>query len=104
MSLNDLKFGQLLQPECIEYGRWTRFCEPLEKKNWDEFTGGLFFKKYSIQDVHHNNSNNSEATLAKLSEKIQYFITEFIDVWQQFTESYCFVTVAVKRAKQSFRF
>ena len=99
MSLNDLKLGQLLHPETIEYGRWTQFCDPLKKKNWDEFTGGLFFKKYWIQDLHHNNSNNSETTFVKLSEKIQYFITEFIDVWLQFTESYCFVTVAVKRAK-----
>ena len=55
-------------------------------------------------DVHYNNSNNLEATFVKLSRKIQYFITEFIDVMQQFAESYCFVTVAVKRAKQSFRF
>ena len=47
---------------------------------------------------------NLEATFVKLSEKMQYFITEFIHVWQQFAESYCFVTVAVKRAKQSFRF
>ena len=65
---------------------------------------GLSLKKYWIQDVHHNNSNNLEATFVKLSEKIQYFITEFIDVWQQFAQSYCFVTVAVKRAKQSFRY
>ena len=55
-------------------------------------------------DVHYNNSNNLEATFVKLSEKIQYFITEFIDVWQQFAESYCFVTVAVKGVKQWFRF
>ena len=48
--------------------------------------------------MYHNNSNNLEATLVKLSEKIQYIITEFIDVWQQFAESYCFVTVAVKRS------
>ena len=51
------------------YLRWTQFCDPLKKKNWDEFTGGLFFKKYCIQDVHHNNSNNSEGTFVKLSEK-----------------------------------
>ena len=54
-------------------------------------------------DVHQNISKNLEVTFVKLSEKMQYFITEFIDVWQQFAESYCFVTVAVKRAKQSFR-
>ena len=76
---------------------------------WRRRTGmssldGFSLKKYWIQDVHYNNPNNSEATFAKLSEKIQYFIMEFIDVRQQFTESYCFVTVAVKRAKQSFRF
>ena len=34
-----------------------------------------------IHDMYHNNSNNLEATFVKLSEKIQYFITEFIDVW-----------------------
>ena len=34
--------------------------------------------------MYHNNSNNLEATFLKLSEKIQYFIKEFIDVWQQF--------------------
>ena len=50
-------------------------------------------------DVHYKNSNNLEATIVKLSEKIQYFITEFINVLQQFAESYCFVAVAVKRAK-----
>ena len=43
-------------------------------------------------DVHYTNSKNLEATFVKLSEKIKYFITEFIDVWQQFAESYCFVT------------
>ena len=52
--------------------------------------------------MHHNNSNNLEATFVKVSEKIKNFITEFIDVWQQFAESYCFVTVAVKRAKNRF--
>ena len=57
-----------------------------------------------IQDVHHNNSNNLEATFVKLSEKIEYFITEFIDVWQQFAQSFCFVTVAVKRAEKSLRY
>ena len=31
--------------------------------------------------MHHNNSNNSEATFVKFSKKIQNFITEFIDVW-----------------------
>ena len=46
---------------------------------------GLSLKKIRIQDVHHNNWNNLEATFVKLSEKIQYFITEFIDVLQQFT-------------------
>ena len=51
-----------------------------------------------------NNSNNLEATLVKLSEKIHYFNTEFIVVWQQFTESYCFVTVTVKRSKKLFRY
>ena len=76
----------------------------MKKKNWDEFTGGIFFKKLVDPVVHYNNSNNLEATFVKFSEKIQYFITEFIDVWQQFAESYRFVTVAVKRAKQSFRF
>ena len=25
-------------------GRWTQFCDPLQK-NWDDFTEGLFFKK-----------------------------------------------------------
>ena len=54
--------------------------------------------------MNYTNSNNLEATFVKLSEKIQYFITEFIDVWQQFAESYCFVTVAVKRANNSFVF
>ena len=85
-------------------GRWTQFCDPLKKKNWDEFTGGIFFQKLMDPDVHYNNSNNLEATFVKLSGKIQYFITEFIDVWQQFAESYYFVTAAVKRAKHSFRF
>ena len=76
----------------------------MKKKNWDESTGGIFKKKVMDPDEHYNNSNNLEATFVKLSEKIQYFITEFIDVWEQFPESFCFVTVAVKRAKQLFRF
>ena len=42
---------------------------------------GIFLNN-RIQDVYRNNSNNLEATLVKLSEKIQYFITEFIDGWQ----------------------
>ena len=54
--------------------------------------------------MHYNNVNNLEATFVELYEKIQYFITEIIDVWQQLTQSYCFVTVVVKKAKQSFRF
>ena len=95
---------KVIHPECIEYRKGNSFCDPL-KKNWDEFTEGLFFKKDSrIQDVHHNNSNNLEAAFVKLSEKIQYLITEFINVWRQFAESYCFVTRAVKRAKKLFRY
>ena len=56
----------------------------MKKKNWDEFTGGHFFKKiigFKICITISYNSNNLEATFVKLSEKIQYFITEFIDVW-----------------------
>ena len=49
--------------------------------------------------MYHNNSNNLEATFVKLSDKIQYFITEFIVVWQQFAESYCFVTGGEKSEK-----
>ena len=56
--------------------------------------------------MHYNNSNNLEAAFVKLSEKVQYFITEFIDVWQQFAYSYCLklLKVTVKRAKKSFRY
>ena len=54
--------------------------------------------------MYHNNSNNLEATFLKLSEKIQYFIKEFVDVWQQFGDSYCFVTVAVKKSKKLFSY
>ena len=54
--------------------------------------------------MHRNNSNNLEATTVKLSEKIEYFITEFIDSLQQFAENYCFVTVEVKWSKKSFRY
>ena len=55
--------------------------------------------------MHHNNSNNNlEATFVKLSAKIQYFIAKFIDGWQQFVESRCFITEAVKRAKKLFRY
>ena len=53
-------------------------------------------------DLHHNNSTNLEATFVKLSEKFEYFITEFIDIWQQFAESYYFVTVVLKRMKNCF--
>ena len=55
-------------------------------------------------DVHYNNSNNLEATFVKLSEKIKYFITEFIDVWQQFADNYGFVTVASKERNNRFVF
>ena len=54
-----------------------------------------------IHYMYHNNSNNLEATFMKFSEKIQYFITEFIDVGQQFAESYCFTD---KRSNKSFRY
>ena len=56
------------------------------KKNWDEYTlWRVFIKKINkILDLYHNNSNNLEANFLKLTENIQYFITEFIDVWQQF--------------------
>ena len=50
--------------------------------------------------MYHNNSNTVEATFVKLSENIQYFITEFIDVWQQFAESYYFVTVAGQKRQK----
>ena len=41
----------------------------------------VFFEKINrIKDVYHKNSNNLEATFVKLSEKIHYFITEFIDI------------------------
>ena len=61
----------------------------------------VFFEKINrIQDMYHNNSNNLETTFMKLSEKIHYFITEFIDVWQQFVESYSFVPVTVKWSKK----
>ena len=52
--------------------------------------------------MHHNNSNKLEATYVKLSEKIHYFITAFIDVWQQFAYSYCFVTGGSKERKSRF--
>ena len=65
---------------------------------------GISLKNNMIQDVYHITSNLLEATFVKLSEKIQDFITEFIDVWHQFAESYCFVTVEVKRSKKSFRY
>ena len=51
--------------------------------------------------MYHNNSNNLEATFMTLSEKIHYFIMEFIDVKRQFAESNCFVAVSVKRSKKS---
>ena len=76
----------------------------VEEKELDEFTGGYFLEKIDRnQDVYHNNLNNLEATFVKLSEKIQYFIPEFIDGWQQFAESCCFVAVTVKRAEKSSR-
>ena len=54
--------------------------------------------------MYHNNSNDLEDTFVKFSEKIECFITEFIDVWRQFTDGYLFVTMAVKRSKKSFRY
>ena len=46
--------------------------------------------------MYHNNLNNLEATFVNFLKFLKYFITEFIDVWQQFAESCCFVTVTVK--------
>ena len=68
----------------------------VEGEERGEFIGGHFYKSNSIKDLYHNDLNNLEATFVKLSEKIHDFNTEFIDVWQQFTESYYFVTVTVK--------
>ena len=59
--------------------------------------------------MYHNNLNNLE-TFMKLSEKDQLFLTDFIDVWQQFDKvatSYfikAFVTVRLKAKKKSFRY
>ena len=39
------------------------------------------------------NSSNLEATIMIVSEKIYQFITEFIDVQEQYAEGYGFVTV-----------
>ena len=77
--------------------RWTQFCDPLKKKNGME----RFLEKNKIKDVS-SNSNNLEATFVELSEKIHYFIAEFIDVWQQFAVSYSFVTVTVKKSQNRF--
>ena len=62
----------------------------VEEEERDEFTAGHFLKKIIGFILSHLNSNNLEATFLKLSEKIQHFNTEFVDAWQQFTESYCF--------------
>ena len=63
-------------------GRWTQFCDPLKKKNFMNSLEGISWEEINgIQDMYHNNSNNSEATFVKLYKKNQYFITEFIDVW-----------------------
>ena len=91
--------------QCVKnIRRWTQFCDPLKKKNGVNSPEGISLKNNSIKDVYHNNSNNLEATFVKLSEKIHNFNTEFIDVWQQFAESYCFVTVKVKTSKKSYRY
>ena len=83
-------------------GRWTQFCDPLKKNNAMNSLEGISW--HVSQYMCHNNSNNFEAAFVKLSEKNSYFITEFIDVWQQFAESYCFVTLTVKISKKSFRY
>ena len=64
-----------------------------------------FDKKINgISDVYRNNSSNFETKHMRLSEDIYYFITEIIDVQQQFAEGYYFLTVTVKRSKNSFRY
>ena len=93
-----------LAAECIEYRKEDSVLRSVEEEELDEFTRGLFFKKIIGFKTCINNSNNLEATFVKLSETIQYFITEIIDVLEQFAESYCFVTVAVKRTKKSFSY
>ena len=72
---------------CAEHGeqnigRWTKFCDPLKKKNGMNSQEGISWEKINgIQEMYHNNSNNLGATFLKLFEKIQYFITKFIDIW-----------------------
>ena len=43
--------------------------------------GRLLRGKINRIHVYHNNSDNLVATFMKLSKKIHYFITEYIDVW-----------------------
>ena len=69
------------KPECIEYRKVDSVLPSVEEEElgWAHCTAFLW-KINRIQDVHHNNSNNLEATFEKLSEKSHYFIMEFIDV------------------------
>ena len=64
---------------CKEYRKVDSVLLSVEEEERYEFTGGHFLEKLLgfKTCIAINNSN-------KLEEKNQYFITEFIDVWQQF--------------------
>ena len=57
---------------------------PLKKKEGMISLQGIPWKINRIKDMFHNSSNNLEATFWNFLKKIEYFITEFIDVCQQF--------------------
>ena len=99
-------------PGCKEYrkvdstARW-RHIVTSSSISWQcsDVIGGRIYKKINgITDDYRNNSFNFEAKLMRLSHDIHNFITEIVDIWQQFAEGYCFVTVTVIRSKKSFRY
>ena len=61
---------------------------------------GIQKKINGIRDVYRNNSSNFETKLMRLSEGMHNFITEIIDVLQQFTEGYYFVAVTAERSQK----
>ena len=84
----------LCYPGCIEYRKVDSVLLSVEEEELEwVHCRGFLWKNNWIHDVYHNNSNDLEATFVKLSDKIQHFIAEFIDVRQPFAESYCFVTI-----------
>ena len=63
---------------------------------------GIHNKINGIRELYRNNSRNVEAIPMKLSEEIDHFSTEFIDIGQQFVACYGLVCDGQNNDKFAF--